>query len=373
MMKEENDMLIQFGFMPKEQSELSEEMKMNMLDMFRNALTNELMKHDPSTGEIFADKKPRTFQEMSELMGNMVDSLNDMGLYDNIDREKPVKAQRAEPKYNIKDIIERIDNELGSRQMLKFNTVITDTDIFDSKIGGVPYMPKDFEYPMGKGNYEGMPLQLIAQLNFERLPHIKDFPEKGILQFFGSPNDADYSYGMDYDELTLQNGFRVIYHENIITDRSMLLSAEDMPPIESVDFPFDENFTMLLEPVLTECKPTANCFEFYSRLLKYCGERCGCQIRTIKDMINNGFSKDEIDGIFQERRNETTCMGGYPDFTQDDPRFDEKYADCDILLFQSVSENYIMWGDCGIGSFFIPRDRLKALDFSRVIFTWDCC
>ena len=80
MMKEENDMLIQFGFMPKEQSELSEEMKMNMLDMFRNALTNELMKHDPSTGEIFADKKPRTFQEMSELMGNMVDSLNDMGL-----------------------------------------------------------------------------------------------------------------------------------------------------------------------------------------------------------------------------------------------------------------------------------------------------
>ena len=71
-------------------------------------------------------------------------------------------------------------------------------------------------------------------------------------------------------------------------------------------------------------------------------------------------------------------IGGYPIFSQDDPRLNESLSDCDILLFELDSvydkENDIdiMWGDMGTGSFFITRDKLKALDFSRVLYNYDC-
>ena len=33
---------------------------------------------------------------------------------------------------------------------------------------------------------------------------------------------------------------------------------------------------------------------------------------------------------------------------------------------------YIMWGDCGGCNFFINKDKLKNLDFSDVLYNWDC-
>jgi len=68
----------------------------------------------------------------------------------------------------------------------------------------------------------------------------------------------------------------------------------------------------------------------------------------------------------------------YPAFTQSDPRQqlpteDKSY----ILLLQIDSENNnkidIMWGDTGIANFFIKRSALEKLDFSDVLYNWDCC
>ena len=33
----------------------------------------------------------------------------------------------------------------------------------------------------------------------------------------------------------------------------------------------------------------------------------------------------------------------------------------------------ILWGDCGVANFFIPRANLERLDFSQVLYNWDCC
>ena len=33
----------------------------------------------------------------------------------------------------------------------------------------------------------------------------------------------------------------------------------------------------------------------------------------------------------------------------------------------------ILWGDCGVANFFISRTDLEKLDFSRVLYNWDCC
>ena len=43
------------------------------------------------------------------------------------------------------------------------------------------------------------------------------------------------------------------------------------------------------------------------------------------------------------------------------------------LLFQLDSDDGVMWGDCGVGNFFITDADLKRRDFSRVLYNWDCC
>ena len=54
-----------------------------------------------------------------------------------------------------------------------------------------------------------------------------------------------------------------------------------------------------------------------------------------------------------------------------DPRNDEEH---DVLLFQLDSEEgSVMWGDCGVANFFINADALKRMDFSDVLYNWDCC
>ena len=75
-------------------------------------------------------------------------------------------------------------------------------------------------------------------------------------------------------------------------------------------------------------------------------------------------------------------LGGYPYFTQEDPRNGTAYEDLDVLLFQMDSDmrtrdegggDLVMWGDCGVANFFINREALKKRDFSRVCYNWDCC
>ena len=87
---------------------------------------------------------------------------------------------------------------------------------------------------------------------------------------------------------------------------------------------------------------------------------------------------DLYEDIFDEA-NEITkfCSkaGGYPYFTQFDPRSVET-SQYDTLLFQLDTdmrkEIGVMWGDAGVGNFFINREALKRLDFSDVLYNWDC-
>ena len=62
---------------------------------------------------------------------------------------------------------------------------------------------------------------------------------------------------------------------------------------------------------------------------------------------------------------------GWPFFTQQDPR--EKDSKYDTLLLQLDSDSdHIVWGDMGVGNFFINSKKLEKKDFSDVLFYWDC-
>ena len=70
-------------------------------------------------------------------------------------------------------------------------------------------------------------------------------------------------------------------------------------------------------------------------------------------------------------------IGGYPGFSQEDPRDIAAEDDHDVLLLQidtdDIGEREIMWGDSGVANFFISREHLKQRNFQDVIYTWDCC
>lgn len=100
----------------------------------------------------------------------------------------------------------------------------------------------------------------------------------------------------------------------------------------------------------------------------------------MKNAVLDAYQKEveEIPDEIYEAANDgfTHKMGGYPGFTQFDPRNEEDSHD--VLLFQLDSDfgdgaDRIMWGDAGICNFFIHREKLKQCDFSDVIYNWDCC
>src|SRR5688572_18157064 len=75
-------------------------------------------------------------------------------------------------------------------------------------------------------------------------------------------------------------------------------------------------------------------------------------------------------------RSEGHKLGGYPYFTQNDPREFETYKGEEYrLLFQMDTDDEagIMWGDCGVANFFISEQDLASKNFSRVLYNWDCC
>ena len=91
--------------------------------------------------------------------------------------------------------------------------------------------------------------------------------------------------------------------------------------------------------------------------------------------------EEPYDALAAEPEGEKTRhqLDGYPYFTQSDPRGEKpEYDRMDTLLFQLDSdgrgrEDLVLWGDCGVGGFFINREDLCRRDFSKVLYNWDCC
>lgn len=279
----------------------------------------------------------------------------------------------------LNEVLKKVDEVLVPQPALKFKVEKESVGLFDSKIGGTPYFPKSMEYPKGKNNeFDGKPLVLLAQLNFERLPHIKGFPTKGILQFFIAADDL---YGMspenDNSELANQDNFRVIYHENIITDESLLMSAEDMPKYSEEDdfyLPFSGEYKLTaLEPEVMYATP--NDYRFEDVFLSCYNELYS---EDIEDDIFDILDEEEYNCVAERNGEADAFIGGYPFFTQEDPRYEESISDCDTVLFEldsvyRAAEGIdIMWGDMGTGTFLIPHENLEKLDFSRVVYNYDC-
>lgn len=270
------------------------------------------------------------------------------------------------------DLIIKKIKEKTMKKSIKINEEeAANLSIFDSKFGGLPYWNEETEYPTDKN---GDALILLAQINFEKTPINDDrFPKKGILQFFIGTNDL---MGADFDNMTAQEGFRVIYHENVNTEITKeeiraqgIRSNVELDGASEEYFPFYKQYEITFEESMEPISTASSNFE---KILKQSAEEV--LKRDIEDVWSI-FESDE-----EELINDTFYICGhkilgYPFFTQWDPREegeiynDKKY---DTLLLQIDSVGDILWGDSGVGNFFINGDDLKNKKFDNVMYTWDC-
>lgn len=292
------------------------------------------------------------------------------------------KLTEEELRFNedIKKVILNI-LEKNKKPMIKISLSDEKPNLFQSKFGGVPYLPKNVEVPKNKENQQ---LTLLAQINIEELPKNNIYPMKeGILQFWILNDDV---LGLDYDT-HLGDGFKIIYYKDIdksVTEEEVL---EKYKPYKDEDsyFPVEGEFSLSFKLTDGYCTASDDRFSklFVKEIEKFEKEK-GEEYKEIfekyrKNNLGYNICYDFYE-IFEEDKNLNDKLfgaghkiGGYPDYTQNDIR-DEEY---EILLLQIDSEetekNEIIWGDCGIANFFIREKDLKELNFDRAIYNWDCC
>lgn len=243
--------------------------------------------------------------------------------------------------------------------------------IFESKVGGIGYVPHDGTIPEDK---KGRQLRLLAQLDCSQVVGIEDFPKSGLLQFWILNDDV---YGMSFDDITCQDTFRIVYHkdiDNTVTEEEVKAKFKENGLDGEYSMPVNGEFGLKFTSsadVMSESD-----VRFEKMFCEYYNAaQSKKKINSLMDM--DIAPADEIEAYEQNYQNAYGHkIGGYPAFTQWDPRKeDTKY---DFLLLQLDSEfgngdEKIMWGDAGICRFFINRQRLKDLDFDDVIYNWDCC
>ena len=196
-----------------------------------------------------------------------------------------------------------------------------------------------------------------------------------MLQFFIGGEEM-YGLGLDFDHPTEQKDWRIVYHEKIDTNMNAEL-------VEGLGIPTDTENQEYYSPVLKSCvfhlvkKETwitsMHSDAFDTLTLELAEELFG---ETEADYGSDVFGDEQFTLIVEEdSHNKNSQLLGHPYFTQEDVR--EEGSRYDTLLFQLDSETVdkekiTMWGDCGVGNFFINIEDLKRLDFSDVLYNWDC-
>jgi len=260
---------------------------------------------------------------------------------------------------------------LTQREVIRIKLSLADElAVTDSKVGGMPYIPKGGALPRSA---EGKPLFMLAQINCEQLPENNLYPKKGLLQFWIADTE-DPLYGLDYDDPCSNDFKRVLYFSTI---------GETLPIDDFIsDYTFDDNhlpfnskkqfalhFKKDTESIsLEERAATQLFFEKWN-------EAFSTQITTIDEFFEE-VPNDICEEINASLLKEPTGhkIGGYPYFIQVDPR--EENDPHTLLLLQididNVGGEEICWGnEGGVANFFISPEDMANCRFDDVLFHWE--
>ena len=270
-------------------------------------------------------------------------------------------------------IIEEIEEKTTRNEYHIAINYEREAGLFDDKFGGLPYWDLSKEYPRDEN---GDSLVLLAQINLDGLKRLNnsdgiELPQKGMLQFFHAVNDL---YGFDFDadtdcDLREKKGYKVIYHETV--DRSV---TEEQ--IRSLNIKTTEDVDKDLTPILETRAIDLYIDKTSLGMSNYQWDKLFIQL--LKEKFEIAEMQEEQEEEKEELGKYQHHMMGYADFTQFDPREgNKKLQKYDIVLLQIDSDysedECVLWGDCGIGNFFINHEDLKNKNFNDVLYNWDCC
>ena len=255
---------------------------------------------------------------------------------------------------------------------------VDDLSLEESKFGGFPFVPLGGAIPT---NAEGSQLALLAQINCAQLPENNMYPSDGWLQVWCL---EDEMYGFCSDTIQPETNQKVLY----------IPAGTQGEPLERV--------VAMYQPYTNEECPLWFVDEqgdIWGMRLSFTHGQQGITYSDgrFRDLFLDRWNKrypeqavenfyDLPDEIFEnvvDIHDGPDCahqLGGYPYFTQYDPRYEfdsaelAKYTE---VLFQIDSQFDtkwdLCWGDAGVRNLFISRENLEALDFSDLLYNFDCC
>lgn len=228
-------------------------------------------------------------------------------------------------------------------------------EIIDDKLGGFPYLPVGENYPTDKN---GNPLSLLMQVNLKKV-NLPNFPKEGILEVFTNNEfPCEYSVKLFKEGLEYQKEFpKLDYKFPFVAKPLKIALANDVAYMSLNDYKIDS----VLCPVLKKVYgiKARSVYEFQDLLGEIVGEDISSQ--WFEEFCNN---------IPVHKM----TLGGYADFTQNDPR--TKKNKLDECLFKidggiepckeiSIGDNGIVWG-------LISTKDLKKQNFNNAVVDWDC-
>lgn len=280
----------------------------------------------------------------------------------------------------IEQFIENFKNE-NSKEVISISTTPNKpVDITSSKFGGTFYLPKNAQIPT---NNEDEQLTFLAQINCKELPENNIYPKEGIVQFwiYGGSQQLGADF-MDFDSINNNKNKRVIYYPTIEDCYSKEeinslyqpkgLDGKVLTPLQN-GAPFALSFKVEKQPI------TVMEYSFNSLFNSAWNEKFP-SLKIEEEWPELEEVNIDVFNILEKELTELaseTQIGGYGYFTQWDPRTEDHLSEYNVVLLQidtdyGADEHTIMWGDGGIGNFFIQEDKLKQLDFSNVLYNWDC-
>ena len=276
---------------------------------------------------------------------------------------------------DFKELLTKILSEVKKDEITIFTEPNEDNEILNkSKIGGKPYLPKDFVWPY----YQELPLSFLAQINLEEVKALdKDnlLPDRGMLYFF-------------YELETQEWGFKP---EN--KGCSKVFYFEDTSNFELIDFPKDmKGYCQVPEFKVTfKANISYPSYEDFD-IIHNGGKEVADNYEDFQDAYFDIYNKH------MESLDSYTKLLGYPDVIQssmeeqcaaitkgfiggiDSPKKyrEEVIKDSKdwILLFQmdtvETSDYELMFGDSGHIYFWIKKEDLKNKNFDNIWLILQC-
>lgn len=246
-------------------------------------------------------------------------------------------------------VIELFKEKTG-KDCYKIDLTEKNPAILDDKIGGKPYLPIGEEYPKDK---DGNDLALILQVNLKNID-LKGYPKKGILEIF-TDYKVDYpcQYAIKYFEEGLE--YKV-----------------DLPEVDTSDYIIKESYGINLTKIISYM--SINDYRFFEVFSSIVNEIYGIQLENHSDLEKYFGDFDWMDKLYNINENDSIIVGGYPDFTQEDPRYDMKENRDECLFKLDSWDNYDKFqiGDSGILFTLISQEDIENCNFENAIVDWDC-